>query len=874
MTLDVFLSNVRKTVLPNGLTLLTREHKRGGVVAINTWVKAGYFHEPDEVAGMAHLFEHMFFKGSKNFPGAEDIARHVSSLGGSTNAGTIYDSTNYYFVMPKEGLLRGIAIQADAILNPLFDAEELRKEAEVVIEESNRKLDNPPAVAAERMFATAFREHRMKRWRIGSNEVLRNINRDHLLAFFETLYRPTNIIVTVVGDIVHQEVIDAVTETFGKLPVGELKKERGPVEPKQNEFRYAQSTSDITQCYSVFGWHTTGEGHPDEEALDLLGTTLGSGRYSRFFRGVVGPEAANSASASNNVFEDIGIFTVRASYEPGIGDEVERRVLKEIERMKRFGPLEYELELARNSVEAGFVFELEDVLGQAQTLCHFESRGRYTDMARHLEKLRAVTAEDVKRVANQYLTSSNLTLYRYLPNGSPEGEPAEILSAVDAAMAEEVEAHEQIPAPAVAVQLPAGTITDSMQQFVLTNGMTVFVRETPGTPTVSASIYFKGGRIHEKRANAGITQLMARSMRRGTTARTRDQIDREIEFLGSQISIAIDEDFFGFGIDILPKYFVAGTEILADVMLHPTFPEDGLGEERHLQLASIRRSLDSSGERPFQLFFDSFYGDHPYGYPDAGYTESIAAVTRDEVESWYRREVTADSAMAVVVGDVMADSVRELFEQHFGSLPKSVTLHEPVPAPVPPSQSSEVVEVRDRKQTALVIGFPSVTPQHDDWTLLRVLQDITSGLAGTLFAELRGKRSLAYTVYAGDSAHQLAGAFVAFIASDASKENDAREGLLSEIKRLAIDGFGEEELARAKSYIAGSMRLRLQTNSALASEITQHSLYGLGLDFTARFLERVKAVTLEEVRGVAAKYLSGDNYTIAILRGKMVSIND
>src|SRR4051812_10488356 len=178
--IEAFVGTVHRTVLPNGLTVLAREQRGSGVVAIDTWVKAGYFNEPDEVAGMAHLFEHMFFKGSKSYPGAESIARAVTTVGGTLNAGTIYDSTNYYVVVPKEGFVRGVEVQADAIANPLFDAAELRKEAEVVIEESNRKFDNPPAMALERMYATAFTQHRIKRWRIGSNEVLRNIRRDNL----------------------------------------------------------------------------------------------------------------------------------------------------------------------------------------------------------------------------------------------------------------------------------------------------------------------------------------------------------------------------------------------------------------------------------------------------------------------------------------------------------------------------------------------------------------------------------------------------------------------------------------------------------------------------------------------------------------------
>src|SRR5687767_3686241 len=213
-----FVAGVKRTVLPNGLTVLIREQKGSGIVAVNTWVKAGYFHEPEEVAGMAHLSEHMFFKGSKAYPGPEAIAEAISGVGGTTNAGTIYNYTTYYVVVPRESFAKAIEIQADAIANPLFDPAELRKEAEVVIEESNRKLDNPGPVALERMFATAYTQHRMKRWRIGSNEVLRNIKRENLVAFFETLYRPDNMILTITGDVSAAEAMPVVERTFGPIP--------------------------------------------------------------------------------------------------------------------------------------------------------------------------------------------------------------------------------------------------------------------------------------------------------------------------------------------------------------------------------------------------------------------------------------------------------------------------------------------------------------------------------------------------------------------------------------------------------------------------------------------------------------------------------
>jgi zinc protease len=867
--LDSFLDSVRREVLPNGLTLLTREHRRGSVVAINTWVKAGYFHEPDEVAGMAHLFEHMFFKGSKKYPGPEEIARHVSTLGGVSNAGTIYDSTNYYFVMPREGLARGIEIQADAILNPLFDPDELRKEAEVVIEESNRKLDNPPAVSVERMFATAFTRHRMRRWRIGSHDVLRNIRRDDLIAFFETLYRPANMILAVAGDISHQEVLSIAQGTFGALPRGHLRKERGPAEPPQDEFRFGESRADIRQSYSVFGWHIPGEHHPDEQALELLAAILGSGRYSRLYRGVVGPSAASSAVAFNVVHEDVGILTLRASYEDANLREVERRILREVERLKRNGPTAFELQLVRNKVESSLAFELEDVLGQARALSMFEARGNYLEMREHLRRIGELTADDIRGAAERYLRPENMTLYRYRPNAAPMAEVAAVRTFVDETLLSfEGGGPAEVELPALPSAISVPTLERPIQRFVLGNGMTVFVREALGTPSVSTSLFFRGGRLHEHSGNAGLTQLMARAMRRGTASRSAEQIDREIEFLGTQLGLVVNPDFFGLSLDILSKNYRAGLELLSDVVLRPSFPEQGVEEERHLQLASIQRSFDSSLDRPLQLFNQALYGNHPYGIPDAGYASSVAVMERRMIADWYRSTVSSDAGLLVVVGEVAAEEVRDLAESLFGSLRKSETLKPPVPELRPPAAPTELTESRDRRQTVLVIGFPTVPPQHPDWAALRLLQDVTSGLAGTFFAELRGRRSLAYTVNARDMSYQWAGAFVGYIATEAGKEQQAREALLREISRLGEDGVSEGELERAKSQLAGTIRIRLQTNSAIASDLAQKYLYGLGLDFTERFLERIRHIRLDEVRDVAKKYLSNENHVVAILRGR------
>lgn len=868
-SLEPFLSSVKKTVLPNGLTVLTYEQKGSGVVAINTWVKAGYFHEPDEVAGMAHLFEHMFFKGSKKFPRAGQIAQELSSVGAQTNAGTIYDSTDYYFVIPREGFLRGMEIQSDALINPLFDEAELKKEAEVVIEESNRKFDNANSVAGERMLATSFVEHRIRRWRIGSNEVLRNIRRDDLLAFFNTLYRPENVIVSIAGDVTHSEAIAAAKSTFGKLPKGKLVKKGGPAEPAQKEFRYGSSSADIRQGYSVLGWHTVGVGHEDGHVLDVLGDILGSGRSSRLYRNVLAPEAAATVNAAHFSFEDVGIFAVTTSFDEKNRNEVDRRILREVARIRQHGPTAYELQLAKNRIESRSIFRLEDALGQAQMLSQAEARGGYRKIGEYLQNVNAVTEQQVKNAAAKYLTRDKLTLYHYRPTTAGEEMTRErALTLVDSVLAEKFEPPAEGPkASAEPTRISGATKAKPVQQLTLANGATLVVEERPGAPLVTAGIYFRGGRTEEHSGNAGITQLMTRAMRKGTATRSGEEIDRSIEFLGTQLGTTTREDFFGFTLQILQRNLAPGLELLADVVLNPSFPEAGVAEEKHLQRGSIKRSYDSADQRPMQLGFEALYGKHPYALPADGYPISLASIDAAELREWWNTHVNARDALIVMVGDISADAAKKLVEQAFGKLPARAESIAAVTPPPAVDARMETIEYRDRKQSAIFVAYPTVTRDHPDYPSLRLLGTVTSGLAGTFFTELRGRQSLAYTVFAGDSSRVHAGSFFAYMASDASKEEQARTALLTEIRKLASDGFTEDDVARARSSFAGSTRINLASNSARRNDYAENHFYGLGLGFTDELLTDVQKLKAEDLRAVSKKYLTGDKFVTAILRG-------
>ena len=222
-------ASVEREVLPNGLTVLLRRDDTAPVVAIVTHVKAGYFDETDDVVGIAHVLEHMYFKGTPT-RGVGAIAKETKASGGYLNASTIYDHTGYYTVLPSSGLVAGLEIQADAYTNSVIDADELARELEVIIQEAKRKADNPSAVTTETLFEVLHDHHRMRRWRIGREAGLRRLTREDLVRFYRNFYRPSATILSIVGDVDVDDALARVTRLYAPLADAPIARDRGPAE--------------------------------------------------------------------------------------------------------------------------------------------------------------------------------------------------------------------------------------------------------------------------------------------------------------------------------------------------------------------------------------------------------------------------------------------------------------------------------------------------------------------------------------------------------------------------------------------------------------------------------------------------------------------
>src|SRR6266542_1814937 len=411
-------SSVQRTVLPNGLTVIVRVDHSAPVAAIVTLVKAGYFDETDDIVGIAHVLEHMFFKGTSR-RGVGEIAKQTKASGGYLNAHTIYDNTTYFTVLPASGFAAGLDIQADAYAHSLIDAAELSKELEVIIQEAKRKADNPDALAVESLYELIHDVHRIRRWRIGHETGLRTLTREALVGFYHNFYRPSNTILSIVGDVDADATMARVTELYGSLPDSEPMRSPSAAEPAHDDFRYRELSGDIAQTQVVFGWRTPRTLHDDTPLLDFAASLLGTGRASRLYRALRERQLASSIGAHNYTPRDLGVFTVHAETNPERARDAAVAIAGQTRALREVSVPAMEIERVRRIFEARWIRRLETMEGQANHIAEWEALGGWEIAEDYKSRFMSVTAADLARVASRYLSAERTGVVIYRPSKTP-----------------------------------------------------------------------------------------------------------------------------------------------------------------------------------------------------------------------------------------------------------------------------------------------------------------------------------------------------------------------------------------------------------------------------------------------------------------------
>jgi len=843
----------QRTTLDNGFTVILKQDRSAPVASIQIWVKTGSANETEEEAGITHLIEHMIFKGTSSKSTGE-IARAIEAAGGHINAYTSLDRTVYYVEIPSARLDTGLDVLLDAVQHSLFDAKELEREKEVVLEEYRRSLDIPETQLGWAMMALSYQKHPYRRPIIGYEKTIRSFDRKAILAYMDKWYTPRNMLLVAVGDFDPSKALKSIQALVKNFPERAGKTPSRTEEPPQTALRKIVKKDRVQQVYLDLIWHIPGLTHEDMYPLNILEIILGQGKSSRLYtRLKMDANLVTSVGAGTYALQDPGLFSLDATLAPdelapalkAIGQEVSRITVEPVSLT--------ELTRAKTNSEADFVFAMENMEGQARTLAFFQTMtGDMYNADHYLNRMKQVTAQDVLRVAREYLIPQNLSIGVMAPEGTD-------ITLEDKAVA----ALFTPPGSTSVFDAAKGRVSEPQAEMVvLPNGMRLIIKENHRIPEVSVIAAFLGGTRLEPQGKWGISDFAADMLTRGTRNRTAAQIASTVESWAGSLNGFSGRNSLGLSGKFLSQDLYAGLELLADAMCNSDFPLSEIEKVREDILAAIKAKKDRPTRELFDLFYKTLYPNNPYGHPQSGTEETINAITRSDLETWYRSVAIPSNCVLTVVGDINKDELVPYVKTLFGAFtPSEKRLPEILPEP--PLKEVRLAHIkRPGAQTHLIVGYLGVGVKNSLNAPMALVKTALAGQGGRLFTELRDKQSLAYAITAFRSPGLGSGAFGTYMACDPTKVDAAIKGMFEELERIRKEGLTQKELDEARSYLLGNLLIGLQTNGSQAMQMTLDELYGLGYNHLPTYIRETEAVTPKTIKQAVQEIILPGRYVL------------
>lgn len=405
------------------------------------------------------------------------------------------------------------------------------------------------------------------------------------------------------------------------------------------------------------------------------------------------------------------------------------------------------------------------------------------------------------------------------------------------------------------------------KRIVLDNGMVLLLAERHSLPMVTVNVLSKAGAVWDPAEKAGLARLTAGLLDEGTKTRTSSQISETIEFVGGSLSTGGGDDAASASLTILKKDLDLGMELLADILVNPSFPEAEVQRKVKETLASIKKSEEDPETVATKAFARALFGDHPYGRPSVGTEETVARITREDAVKFHETFYAPNNAIIAVVGDVTEQEIRELTGKYFAGWKRKEAPAQNLPAATNLTARKIVTIDRDLTQATIQMGHLGIKRENPDFYALVVMNYILGGggFSSRMMDNIRDNLGLAYGVSSGFNATKDVGAFEVTMQTKNESANKAIFEALKEIEKIRIHPVTDRELDDAKAYLTGSFPLRLDTNSKIASMMTNIEFYNLGLDYIEKYPQYINAVTKEEVMRVAKKYLHSDNYLLVVV---------
>jgi len=834
--------------LTSGLTVLVQENHAAPVATVRCFVRnTGSAYEGRYLGmGVSHLLEHLVALGSTEKRTEKEIQSLLDSMGGQTNAFTTTDLTGYFIDCPANRVDLAIELLADSMQYSTIPEDEYRRELEVVQRELEMGQVDRGRMLYESMKGLIFTEHPMRLPTIGQLPVVQSATRQDVLAFYKNRYVPQNMVFVVVGDVSTDQVLESVLKQFHRF---QRTTERGailPTEPAQASPRSAQLTMPGRTTNFSVAWPTVPLQDPDLYPLDVASYLLTNGDSSRLGSKLRIEEplalAVNSASYTPGFVP--GWFSISLQCVPDKLPRCREVIMAEIERLQRELVSEQELRKVKRQKAADHVFGLQTVQQQADSIGQsFISTGDPLFDDRYVEGIQTVTAEQIQEVARKYFRAERLNHVIIDPPGVRRES--------------EAEAAEYVESPVIRRQLD--------------NGLTVLIKRTGITPTVSIQAFVKAGVLADTPATSGRAALATALMTRGTKRFSGVEIAEYFDSIGGSIDTSSQRNTSFLQCSILKDDFAESLQRVQQVLFEPTFPESEFNKLQQQQLAAIAARQDQPQTLSMDFWMSLLPQDSPYRYPIQGDTAAVEKLTPDACREFHRTYFVPNNMVLAIFGDLDPEQVSAAVEKTFGSIPRANGFQFPTfPNRHADSKGRRETIPIDQPETAMaIIGFPTVSVyEQETRASLDVLDAILTGgtgIGGRLFNELRGE-GLVYYVFGQEMTGMAPGYFLFMAQTRPETADEVIQRIRAAVQRIATEGVPGEEFARAKQKLVAAHAQKSTTPSSQAFEAAVNELYGLGYDFDRGYDQRIENVTVESVQQLIKKYLQDP--IVAELKGK------
>lgn len=855
----------------NGLRVLLFPDQSKQTTTVNITYLVGSRHENYGETGMAHLLEHLVFKGTPNHP---NIPQELTEHGARPNGSTWFDRTNYFetFAATDANLEWAIKLEADRMVNSFIARKDLDSEMTVVRNELELGENSPFGALLKRIFGAAYDWHNYGKETIGERSDIENVPIDRLQAFYRKYYQPDNAVLLVAGKFSPDKALTLIAESFGAVvrPSRELPASYTTEPVQDGEHTVTVRRVGDTQLIAA-AYHVPAGSHEDFAAIDILSQILGDTPSGRLHKALVESKKAASVGGFSFQLHDPGLMFFFAQVRKDSPIDVARQtLLQTVEEIATKEPTKEEVDRARTSLLKNIDLTLNSSERVGLELSEWLAMGDWRLFFLHRDRLRKVVPAGVQRVASVYLKPDNRTVGVFLPIEKPDR--ATIPPAPDVAALVKDYKGEAAMAEGEAFD-PSPTNVESRVHRVNLEGGTnlaLLPKKTRGA-TVVASMTFRFGDEDSLSNRNTAAQLTGEMLMRGTTLHTRQQIQDEFDKLKARVFVFGNVNGVTISIETVHETLPAVLTLVAEVLRKPSFPASELELLKQEELAG----LESQRSEPTAIAFNAFSRHmNPYPKGNVRYVPTLEeqlanlkAATIEDIKNFYADFYGGSDGHASMVGDFDEKEIERLLADLFRSwksprpYQRIATEYQEV-API-----NKTFETPDKANAMFVAGLPlKIRDDDPDYPALVLGNYMLGGgfLNSRLAVRIRQKDGLSYGVGSGVSASSLyrSGQFTANAIYAPQNVAKLEAAFKEEIERALKDGFMADEVAAAKSGYLQSQQVTRSQDAALARKLASYLYYGRAITWDADFEKKIAALTPQEIAEAMRHYIDPSKISI------------